>query len=127
MYLLQVGTLREELDKEEMYVEYLERLLSDIELRRQERRASKGEREEGRRQEERGEGEENEGEGIDYTVISGSPDNKQQFLEDQVNRLKQRQEKVKIILVQKSVYSSFLMSGLTAGIEKQPLRFYRPR
>jgi hypothetical protein len=29
-----VGQLREELDKEEMYVEYLEKLLSDIELHR---------------------------------------------------------------------------------------------
>ena len=29
--------LREELEKEAMYVEYLERLLQDIELRRQER------------------------------------------------------------------------------------------
>ena len=80
-----------------MYVEYLERLLTDIELRRQERRASKGEREEGRGEGERGE-EEEAGEGIDYTVISGSPDNKQQFLEDQVNGMKQRQDKDEILL-----------------------------
>ena len=93
--LLQVGTLREELDKEEMYVEYLERLLTDIELRRQERRASKGEREEGSREGERGQAEEEAEEGIDYTVISGSPDNKQQFLEDQVNGMKQKRIKLK--------------------------------
>ena len=30
----QVGSLKEELEKECMYVEYLERLLNDIELRR---------------------------------------------------------------------------------------------
>ena len=31
---VQVGSLKEELEKECMYVEYLERLLNDIELRR---------------------------------------------------------------------------------------------
>ena len=77
---LQVTLLREELEKEAMYVEYLERLLQDIELRRQERRASKGEEKEG----------EDEEKAIDYTVISGSPDNKQQFLEDQCERVRQK-------------------------------------
>lgn len=82
--------LKEELEKEAMYVEYLERLLTDIEVRRQERRSSRGsEREEevgGVEEGEAGEG----GEEIDYTVTSGSPGNKQQFLEDQCERQRQK-------------------------------------
>ena len=58
-------------------------------MHRQERRASrdseKGREGEDRKGTKKEEGEEEEGgKSIDYTVISGSPGNKQQFLEDQV-------------------------------------------
>ena len=71
---------------------------NDVDARRQERRASRdsekgregevnGEEEDRKgikKKKEEKEEEEEGGKSIDYTVISGSPGNKQQFLEDQV-------------------------------------------
>ena len=81
-----VDCLKEELEKEEMYVEYLDKLLSDIELHRQQKNnsvnGSKSPEEEGS-DNESASNEENGQRSMDYTVTSGSPDNKLQFLEDQ--------------------------------------------
>ena len=65
-----VDSLREELEKEEMYVEYLDKLLADIELHRQQKRSSLS----------NGATADSEAEGqasLDYTVTSGTLDNKQ--------------------------------------------------
>jgi len=82
----QVECLKEELEKEEMYVEYLDKLLTDIELHRQQKSnsgnvsiPSGGEDTDN----ETHLNHENGQRSMDYTVTSGSPDNKQQFLEDQ--------------------------------------------
>ena len=60
-----VDSLREELEKEEMYVEYLDKLLADIELHRQQKKSIETELETPSQN------------SLDYTVTSGTLDNKQ--------------------------------------------------
>ena len=80
-----VDSLREELEKEEMYVEYLDKLLADIEIHRQQKRSGETEPEGG------------SGSSLDYSVTSGTLDNKQSSKQENKQQTKQTDNKQKFL------------------------------
>ena len=105
-----VDSLREELEKEEMYVEYLDKLLADIELHRQQKRSSLT----------NGTGGASEVEGeasLDYTVTSGTLDNKQSNKQpDNKQQTKHLDNKQKFLEDQCELHTQTKASNLRASL-----------
>ena len=105
-----VDSLREELEKEEMYVEYLDKLLADIELHRQQKRSSLS----------NGSAGDTEAEGqpsLDYTVTSGTLDNKQSNKQpDNKQQTKHLDNKQKFLEDQCELHTQTKASNLRASL-----------
>ena len=106
-----VDSLREELEKEEMYVEYLDKLLADIELHRQQKRSSLTNGAAGVESEVEGEA------SLDYTVTSGTLDNKQSNKQpDNKQQTKHLDNKQKFLEDQCELHTQTKASNMRASL-----------